>query len=141
MTLIEEKIKKETSAMAVVVCCGKVLVTVEDIYGKSVLSLPKGHVEQGETALDAAIRECFEETGVKLSEQHAEKVLTPYSYGFTTPDGLVINKTITPILFRLDVEQTPCTKEERISKAEFMPIGDFLQSCAYDNVRKVFEQL
>ena len=126
--------------MAVVVCCGKVLVTVEDIYGKSVLSLPKGHVELGETVLEAAIRECFEETDVKLDKQHAVKELPSYSYGFTTPDGVEICKTITPILFRLSIEPTPCAKEKRISKAEFMPIDEFLQNCAYENVRKIFEQ-
>ena len=28
-------------------------------------SLPKGHVDKGETILDAAIREIYEETGIK----------------------------------------------------------------------------
>ena len=127
--------------MAVVICNGKVLATVEDIYGKMVLSLPKGHVEQGETVLDAAIRECFEETDVKLSEQDTVKELPSYSYDFTTPGGDVIRKTISPILFYLNVEQTPCAKEKRISKAEFMSIDEFLTNCPYDNVRKIFEQL
>lgn len=28
--------------------------------------IPKGHVEKGETHIDAAIRECFEETGFEV---------------------------------------------------------------------------
>ena len=127
--------------MAVVICDGKVLATVENIYGKNVLSLPKGHVEDGETVLDAAIRECFEETDVVLEIQRFVRELPSYSYGFTTPDGVEIRKTITPVLFVLQTLPTPRAKEKRISKAEFIPIGEFSQSCPYDNVRKIFEQL
>ena len=127
--------------MAVVICQNKVLATVENIYGKPVLSLPKGHVELGETVLDAAIRECYEETDVRLCERDAVRELPSYSYNFTTPDGVLICKTITPILFVLQTMPTPRAKEERISKAEFIPIDDFAQRCNYDNVRKIFEQL
>ena len=130
----------EQSAMAVVLCNGKVLATVEVIYGKPVLSLPKGHIEYGETVLDTAIRECFEETGVVLEKKFAQKELTPYSYGFTTPNGEEIRKTITPVLFVLTTQPLPYAKEKRIAKAEFMPIGDFLQNCPYDSVRKIIEE-
>ena len=133
--------KYETSAMAVVICGNKVLATVEEIYGKSVLSLPKGHVESGETVLDAAIRECFEETDVTLDKQHAARELPPYSYSFTTPDGQQICKTLCPVLFRLSKEQTPRAKEKRMREAKFMDVKDFLDQCPYENVRKVLELL
>ena len=127
--------------MAVVICGNKVLSTVEDVYGKCVLSLPKGHVEQGETVLMTAIRECFEETDVTLAAQQAVKELPPYSYDFTTPDGQKICKTLCPVLFRLSKEQKPCAKERRIREAKFIKIDDFLRDCPYDNVRKLFELL
>ena len=132
-----ETIKNETSAMAVVVCNGMVLATVESIYGKPVLSLPKGHVEHGETVLVAAIRECYEETDVKLHGQDAVKELPSYSYDFTTPDGVKICKKIIPVLFVLNSLPTPRAKEARIAKAEFMPIDDFVRDCSYDNIRKI----
>ena len=141
MNTNEIKIKNELSAMAVVICNGKVLSTVEEIYGKSVLSLPKGHVEQGETALDAAIRECLEETGVRLNKQDAANELPPYSYTFTTPDGQQICKTLCPVLFRLSKEQIPRVQEKRILEVKFMEIDDFLRDCSYDSVRKIIEQL
>ena len=137
----KEKIQHELSAMAVVICQDKVLATVENIYGKSVLSLPKGHVEQGETVLDAAIRECYEETDVVLDQRNFVKELPSYSYGFTTPDGVEICKTITPILFRLSAEPTPLAKEKRILEVKFMPVDEFLQNCSYDSVRKIFQHL
>lgn len=138
---MSEKIKHELSAMAVVICQDKVLATVENIYGKPVLSLPKGHVEEGETVLDAAMRECYEETDVQLNKQDFVKELPSYSYNFTTPEGVEICKTIAPILFVLHIFPTPCTKEKRIVQAEFMPIGEFVRNCPFDNVRKILEQL
>ena len=133
--------KNEQSAMAVVICNGQVLATVENIYGKPTLSLPKGHVERGETVLDAAIRECMEETDVELTAQDAVRELPPYSYGFTTPDGEKICKTISPVLFVLNSLPTPRAKEKRIQEVKFMTVADFLKDCPYDNVRKIFELL
>ena len=131
------KIKYEQSAMAVVLCGGKILCTVEVIYGETVLSLPKGHVEEGETITEAAIRECFEETNVELSLKDAVMPLEPYSYDFTTPEGQRICKTLCPVLFRLSKEQAPCAKEKRILEAKFLDINEFLGECPYDNVVNV----
>ena len=134
MSEIKEQIKLEQSAMAVVLCNGKILCIAEDIYGKTVLSLPKGHVEKGETITEAAIRECFEETDVRLSLKDAVKQLEPYSYGFTTPEGQHICKTLCPVLFRINKEQPTCAKEKRILEAKFMSTDLFLQECSYDNI-------
>jgi 8-oxo-dGTP pyrophosphatase MutT (NUDIX family) len=40
------------------------LIARQDRRGRLVWSLPKGHVEPGETTEDAAVREVFEETGI-----------------------------------------------------------------------------
>ena len=47
--------------MAIVFCKDKVLCLVNH---DNRVELPKGHLEPGETSLQAAIRECLEETGV-----------------------------------------------------------------------------
>ena len=75
MKEIIENVQYEQSAMALVLFDDKILCTVEEIYGKNVLSLPKGHVEEGETALETAIRECFEETDVILTINDAVEQL------------------------------------------------------------------
>ena len=130
----KQKIKYEQSAMAVVLYENKILCTLEEIYGKSVLSLPKGHVETGETVLETAIRECFEETDIILTSEEAVKELKPYSYSFKTPDGHQICKSLNPVLFRLSKEQSPRAKEKRILEVKFMDVNAFINECPYDNV-------
>jgi ADP-ribose pyrophosphatase YjhB (NUDIX family) len=54
----------EYSAGGVVVKDGKLLlVQVENLQGQVVWTFPKGHLEEGETAKQAALREVREETG------------------------------------------------------------------------------
>ena len=45
---------------------GEFLIVEEESYGKRVYNQPAGHVESGETLIEAAIRETKEETGWKV---------------------------------------------------------------------------
>ena len=137
----KQKPKIETSAMAVVLCRGTILCTVEEIYGKPVLSLPKGHVESGETILQTAIRECYEETDVTLCPEMAVKTLKPYTYTFTTPNGQQTCKTLYPVLFNLTEQQTPRAKEHKIREVKYMDIDEFVRECSYDNVRALVKDV
>ena len=131
----------EQSAMAVVLCKGKILATVEDIYGRHVLSLPKGHNEQGETLLQTAMRECFEETNIVLTEENLVEPLTPYSYQFSTPSNELVQKTIAPFLFEVESEGQPIAKEKRMISVGWMEISEFLQKCSYDNVKAIVKEI
>lgn len=135
------EVKIEESAMAVVVCHGKILATNEIIYGKETLSLPKGHVEAGETSVDAAIRECFEETNVLLTKDDAVKELPSYSYEFITPSNELIRKTVVPILFKVNGEGSPHPKEKRILSVQWMDVEEFLRKCTHESVKEVVKQI
>ncbi len=132
--------KLEESAMAVVICNGKILATNELVYGVEKLSLPKGHVEANETQIETAIRECFEETNVVISEKDLVKKLIPYSYEFITPSHKIIRKTLIPFLFEVNDFGNPIPKEERMLSVQWMNIDEFLSLCSYDNVKDVVRE-
>lgn len=70
----------EHSGMAIVFCKGKVLV-LETKHNEFVF--PKGHIEEGETSKDAAIRECHEESGVDITDSTYYGMCDEYSYTFS----------------------------------------------------------
>jgi len=49
---------------------GKFLMVEEDIYGEKILNQPAGHLEPGETLMEAAVRETLEETGWHIKIEH-----------------------------------------------------------------------
>lgn len=134
---LSDVVSIEHSAMAVVFCNGKILTTQENVYGALRLSLPKGHLESGETVIDAAIRECREETNVVISKDDFVAELESFVIKFTTPKGCRVEKVITPTLFVILSERNPKPREERIKAVEYLKIDDFLQNCSYENVREV----
>jgi 8-oxo-dGTP pyrophosphatase MutT (NUDIX family) len=63
--------------------------------GSRVLALPKGHVDPGESAIEAAAREVREETGI-VAEPVCELGQSRYWY---RRDGRTIGKTVSFFLF------------------------------------------
>lgn len=129
--------KYEKSAQAVVICQNKILCTEEIIFENLRLSLPKGHIEKNEDIISCAIRECDEETGIKLCKKNFVKVFLKYRIRFKMPDQKVVTKYIYPVLFIVEKEEKPIYKEKRILKISYMDIDEFISKCSYDTVRKV----
>jgi 8-oxo-dGTP pyrophosphatase MutT (NUDIX family) len=89
---------RELSAGGVVVRGEEIVVIVPTRRasdGTRVLALPKGHIDPGETALQAAEREVREETGI-VAEPVQELGETRYWY---RRDGQTIPKTVSFYLF------------------------------------------
>ncbi len=81
---------KEVSAGGIVRRRGEVLlVKVVNLKGERVWTFPKGHLEKGETALEAALREVEEETGWKCRSRG--KLMT-VGYKFQRQGRLVDKK-------------------------------------------------
>ncbi len=131
----------ELSAMAVVMCGDKILSTNEMIYGKETLSLPKGHKEANESLIETAIRECFEETNIIISQEELIRQLTPYSYEFLTPSNRLVRKTIVPFLFEVNEQGNPIPKEERMLSVQWMDVEEFLEKSTHENVRLVVKEI
>ncbi len=131
----------EQSAMAVVLCGNLILTTKELIYGKEILSLPKGHIEGNESNIETAIRECFEEASLELNKNDFVKELKPFSYEFIDHNDKLISKTICPVLFRVNEAPKLTPKEKNVLEINWVDIEEFYKITSYDNVRVILKEV
>jgi 8-oxo-dGTP pyrophosphatase MutT (NUDIX family) len=105
-----------------------------DRRGRMLWSLPKGHIELGETAEQTAIREVAEETGIQGSVLAA---LGSIDYWFVT-EGRRVHKTVHHYLMRfLDGELSDDDVE--VSEVAWVPLKELPARLAYADERKLAE--
>ena len=128
---------REYSAGGVVVRGEEVAVIVPTrraADGSRVLALPKGHVDPGETPLQAAEREVREETGV-LAEPVCELGEARYWY---RRDGRTIGKTVTFYLFRY-LDGDTKDHDDEVEEARWLPLGDAQTQLTHAAEREMVE--
>jgi 8-oxo-dGTP pyrophosphatase MutT (NUDIX family) len=105
-----------------------------DRRGRLRWSLPKGHVEAGETTEDAAVREVAEETGI------TGRVVAPLGtidFWFVA-DGRRVHKTVHHfLLVALGGELSDADIE--VEEVEWVPLGQVAERLAYDDERRLVE--
>jgi 8-oxo-dGTP pyrophosphatase MutT (NUDIX family) len=103
-----------------------------DRRGRLLWSLPKGHVEAGETVEDAAVREVEEETGIR------GLVLAPLGvidYWFVAADRRV-HKTVHHYL--LEASGGELSDEDvEVTEVAWVPLADLPGRLAYDGERRL----
>ena len=97
-------------------------------------SLPKGHIELGETAEQTAIREVAEETGIQGSVLAA---LGSIDYWFVT-EGRRVHKTVHHYLMRF-LGGELCDDDVEVSEVAWVPLKDLPARLAYADERKLAE--
>jgi ADP-ribose pyrophosphatase YjhB (NUDIX family) len=110
------------------------ILLIHDKYGR--WTLPKGHLEPGETERDAAVREVFEETAIggELGPP-IERI------GYTvTKNGRQRAKTVAFFLMRAAPGQPIPQVEEGIAAAEWLAPETALALIGYAQVRGVLER-
>jgi ADP-ribose pyrophosphatase YjhB (NUDIX family) len=101
-----------------------------DRHGRLLWSLPKGHIEQGETAEQAAIREVAEETGISgviLGE------LGTIDFWFVA-EGRRIHKTVQHYLMRATGGELSDADVE-VSEVAWVPLPEISGRLAYPDER------
>ncbi|WP_073480231.1 NUDIX hydrolase [Streptoalloteichus hindustanus] len=103
-----------------------------DRRGRLLWSLPKGHIEPGETAEQAAVREVAEETGIE------GRVLTPLGtidYWFVADDRRV-HKTVHHFLLEA-VGGELSDEDVEVTEVAWVPLGELDELLAYADERRL----
>jgi len=96
-------------------------------------SFPKGHVEQGETEEETALREVFEETGVHIEIQPDFHFAVEYS-----PKPGTMKKVVYFLGKALNTELV--MQEEEIRELKWVPIKDAYNLVTFDNDRMLISK-
>ena len=101
-----------------------------DRRGRLLWSLPKGHLESGETALDAALREVEEETGIHGSPLGE---LGTIDYWFVA-DGTRIHKTV-PHYLLVAESGALSDSDVEVDEVAWVPLDEAVERLAYADER------
>jgi putative RNA 2'-phosphotransferase len=104
------------------------------------MELPKGKLEEGETAYDAAVRELREETGLATPVDLVRE-LPRVRYAFRTPEGKSVYKVVHYfLLLSRDPEPVFVPQgKEGIVAVEWTSLRHALETIAFGNLRPVLE--
>ncbi len=128
----------EASAGGVVVRGREVVVIVPTrraADGSRVLGLPKGHIDPGESAPQAAAREVREETGIE-AELVAELGEVRYWYRRA---GRTIPKSVSFYLFRY-VGGDTADHDNEVEEARWVALGEARTALSYSGEREMVER-
>src|SRR5580765_6431966 len=109
---------------------------------KAVLCLPKGLVDPGEKALEAALREVLEETGITASP--VKKLADiKYMYVRTWGDGERVFKIVSFYLLRYETGEIDVVTDEmrvEVARALWVPLEEAPKLLAYKGEKQMAKQ-
>lgn len=109
---------------------------------KTVLCLPKGLVDPGEKALEAALREVKEETGITAS-LITKLADIKYMYVRSWSDGQRVFKIVSFYLFRYEsgrIDQISEDMRIEVARAQWVPLADAPKLLAYKGEKQMARQ-
>ncbi|MEX2177589.1 MAG: NUDIX hydrolase [Gemmatimonadaceae bacterium] len=130
--------RRETSAGGVVyrLTDGRPLyLLIRDSYGN--WGFPKGHLERGERAGTAALREVLEETGLRGVRVVAPIDTIEWHFRFR---GTLIHKRCEFFLMETDARRTTPQRDEGITACRWTPADEAIDLIGYDNARAILRR-
>jgi 8-oxo-dGTP pyrophosphatase MutT (NUDIX family) len=112
---------------------GRPFVAAVRVKGGTVLALPKGHIEKGESAAEAALREVREETG--LGAELVEK-LKDIRYWYVR-DGERVLKVVSFFLLRYRSGSLRNYQRDEVDGAEWVALEDAPRRLTYRGEREI----
>jgi 8-oxo-dGTP pyrophosphatase MutT (NUDIX family) len=111
---------------------GLLFLVIRDSYRN--WGFPKGHLEPGESASDAALREVAEETGLAGLKLVSEIESIDWYFRFR---GTLIHKVCHFFLLETDSATTTPQRDEGITACRWEPFAQASELVSYDNAREV----
>ena len=107
-----------------------------DRRGRLLWSLPKGHIERGETREDAAVREVEEETGIR------GRIVAPLgtiNFWFVA-SGRRVHKTVHHYLMVAEGGELS-DEDVEVSEVAWVPVRELMHKLAYADERKLISDV
>ena len=121
--------------------CGAIVLSPDNTNRKVLLikhengghwAFPKGHVEEGETEVETALREIKEETGLSTDLSTAFRKSVSYS-----PAPSIIKEVVYFIAFAHT--ETIEKQDAEVTDFAWMPFNEALQAITYDNDKSILQ--
>lgn len=122
----------EKSCGCIVFNNDKVLVekSLSGFYG-----FPKGHIENGESEIECAIRETLEETGINVLVDSSHR----FSVSYMVHD--VVPKEVIYFISYLKGSDVISVQEEELSDACWVPINEVRDVLTFDNLKNLWDKV
>ncbi|MGC8867620.1 MAG: NUDIX hydrolase [Elusimicrobiales bacterium] len=129
----------ENSSGGIVIKNGNILlIMVKTMSGNKLWTFPKGHIEDGESPQQAAIREVMEEGGVRCRIiDENEFFINHYKF---IRNGDVVSKTVRWYLME-PIEESGIVSSLEVEDRKWVSIPEALKLLSYDSDKKMVEML
>lgn len=124
--------KQEKSCGAIVINKNNKILLVHHNAGH--WDFPKGHVEEGETEEQTAIREVKEETNIDIIIKNKYRYTTSYS-----PKENVMKEVVYFLAQNIDEDKKP--QLEEVSEVKWFTLEEAMNTITYENSKEILNKL